>query len=123
MSWQPQVPILLLSNIRHVPNDPKLMEKCEKVKYIPWRIQYVPVSLIKQKMCEKAAKGGPWYLKNLHDHFKTQEMCEKSNEKDSWRLYDVPDHLKTQKLCGMVVEKNPLCLEYVPHHFLRRNCL
>ena len=87
------------------------MEKCEKVKYIPWRIQYVPVSLIKQKMCEKAAKGGPWYLKNVHDHFKTQEMCEKS------------DHLKTQKLCGMVVEKNPLCLEYVPHHFLRRNCL
>ena len=56
------------------------------------------MSLIAQKMCEKAVEDGPWHLKNVPDHFKTQGMCKKAVKKDPWQLYDVPDHLKTQKM-------------------------
>ena len=56
------------------------------------------MSLITQKMCEKAIEVGPWHLKNVPDHFKTQGMCKKAVKKDPWQLYDVPDHLKTQKM-------------------------
>ena len=38
------------SNLRYVPNDPKFMEMCKKVfKDVPWRLEYVPMSLIIQK--------------------------------------------------------------------------
>ena len=74
-------------NLKCVPNDPKFLEMCEKVvKNVPWRLEYVSMSLITQKMCQKAVEDGPWHLKNVPDHFKTQEMCEKAVEKDPWRL-------------------------------------
>ena len=85
------------SNLNHVPNDPWFLGMCEKVvKDVPWRLEFVAMSLITQKMCQKAVKDGPWHLKHVPDNFKTQEMCEK------------------------VVEKDLLCLEYVPDYFVHK---
>ena len=60
------------SNLRYVANDRKFLGICEKVvKDVPWRLEYVPMSLVTQKMCEKAVKQGCWHPKNIPCCFKT----------------------------------------------------
>ena len=44
-------------NLKYVPNYPKFLEMCEKVvKDVPWRLEYVSISLITQKCVKKLSK-------------------------------------------------------------------
>ena len=92
------------------------------VKNVLWRIEYVTMTLITQKMFEKAVGDGSWHLKHVPDHFKTQGMREKAVQKDPWRLCEVSHRFKNREMCERAVQKNLLCLEYVPDHFLRCDC-
>ena len=63
------------------------------------------LTMLGQKICEKAVEEDAWWLYAVSDYFKTQGMCERAVEKNPWQLKDVPNHFKTGKMCEKVVEK------------------
>ena len=68
--------------------------------------------ILKQEMCNKAVKYGPWHLIHVPDHFKAQGMCEKAVDKYPLVLVELPDHFKTQEMCNKAAEKNSCLLVF-----------